>query len=145
MIKTADKNYDLERLVKCFKCKVPSLVCFTPATAYDHHFLEKLKCDEHTVQIFDKGYSNYGAFKHFIEYKSGFVTRITENAKYEVTLNSLIPENNYSGVLSDEIIIVEVDKRNVKTKLKLGKIKYYDRDQKKLLSLLAIYLNLEPT
>ena len=49
MIKTADKNYDLERLVKCFKCKVPSLVCFTPATAYDHHFLEKLKCDEHTV------------------------------------------------------------------------------------------------
>ena len=79
------------------------------------------------------------------EHKSGFVTRITENAEYEVTLNSLIPENNYSGVLLDEIILVEVDKRSVKTKLKLGKIKFYNRDQKKLLSLLAIYLNLEPT
>ena len=128
-----------------FQMQSSRLLYFTPATAYDHHFLEQLKCDEHTVQIFDKGYSNYGAFKHFTEYKSGFVTRITENAKYEVTLNSLIPENNYSGVLSDEIIIVEVDKRSVKTKLKLGKIKYYNRDQKKLLSLLAIYLNLEPT
>jgi hypothetical protein len=29
--------------------KVPSLVWFSPARIHDHKFLEKLKCDEHTV------------------------------------------------------------------------------------------------
>jgi len=65
--------------------KVPNLVWFTPATTHDHQFLEKLQCDEHTVYIFDKGYNDYKAFAHFTEQKTGFVTRIKDNAKYEVT------------------------------------------------------------
>jgi hypothetical protein len=42
--------------------KVPNLVWFSPATTHDHQFLEKLKCDAHTVYIFDKGYNDYKAF-----------------------------------------------------------------------------------
>ena len=41
-----------------------------------------------------------------------------------------IPEKIHSGVLS-EIIEVEVDKEGTKTKLKLRKIKYYDREHKR--------------
>lgn len=111
--------------------KVPSLVWFTPARTHDHKFLEKLKCDEHTVYIFDKGYNDYKAFAHFTEQSTGFVTRIKDNAKYEVTQKNLIPENIHSGVLSDEIIEVEVNKGSGKTKLKLRKIKYYDREHKR--------------
>jgi hypothetical protein len=62
----------------------------------------KLKCDEHTVYIFDKGYNDYKA-AHFTDKNTGFVTRIKDNAKYEVTQN-LIPEHIHSSVLSDEII-----------------------------------------
>jgi transposase len=58
--------------------KVPNLVWFSPATTHDHQFLEKLKCDAHTVYIFDKGYNDYKAFEHFTEQKTGFVTRIKE-------------------------------------------------------------------
>lgn len=111
--------------------KVPSLVWFTPATTHDHKFLEKLKCDEHTVYIFDKGYNDYKAFKHFTEQKTGFVTRIKSNANYQVTEEKVIPETIHSGILSDEIIEVEVDKGSEKTKLKLRKIKYYDRENKR--------------
>jgi IS4 transposase len=111
--------------------KVPNLVWFTPATTHDHQFLEKLKCDEHTVYIFDKGYNDYKAFDYFTERKTGFVTRIKDNAKYKVTQESNIPESIHSGVLSDEIIEIEVDKESVKTKLKLRKIKYYDREHKR--------------
>jgi hypothetical protein len=111
--------------------KVPSLVWFTPARTHDHKFLEKLKCDEHTVYIFDKGYNDYKAFAHFTQHNTGFVTRIKANAKYEVTQTNLIPENIHSGVLSDEIIEVEVNKGSAKTKLKLRKIKYYDREHKR--------------
>jgi len=111
--------------------KVPNLVWFTPATTHDHQFLEKLKCDEHTVYIFDKGYNDYKAFGHFTTQKTGFVTRIKSNAKYEITQKNTIAETIHSGVLSDEIIEVEVDKEKVKTKLKLRKITYYDREHKR--------------
>ena len=37
---------------------VPSLVWFSPATTHDHNFLEKLKCDDNTIYIFDKGYND---------------------------------------------------------------------------------------
>ena len=111
--------------------KVPNLVWFTPAITHDHKFLEKLKCDEHTVYIFDKGYNDYKVFAHFTEQNTGFVTRIKDNAKYEVTQRNLIPQNIHSGVLSDEIIEIEVNKGTVKTKLKLRKIKYYDREHKR--------------
>jgi hypothetical protein len=111
--------------------KVPNLVWFTAATTHDHQFLEKLKCDENTVYIFDKGYNDYKAFEHFTQQKTGFVTRIKENAKYEVTQKNTIPEEIHSGVLSDEIIEVVIDKESTKGKLKLRKIKYYDREHKR--------------
>jgi hypothetical protein len=111
--------------------KVPSLVWFSPARTHDHKFLEKLKCDEHTVYIFDKGYNDYKAFAHFSEQSTGFVTRIKDNAKHEVIKKNNIPGNIHSGILSDEIIEVEVNKGGEKTKLKLRKIKYYDREHKR--------------
>lgn len=111
--------------------KVPNLVWFTSATTHDHQFLEKLKCDEHTVYIFDKGYNDYKAFEHFTNQKTGFVTRIKENAKFEVTQTNEIPESIHNGVLSDEIIEVEVNKEGLKTRLKLRKIRYYDREHKR--------------
>lgn len=117
--------------------KVPNLVWFTEATTHDHQFLEKLKCDEHTVYIFDKGYNDYKAFAHFSEQKTGFVTRIKDNAKYEVTQKNDIPENIHSGVLSDEIIEVEVNNESGKTKLKLRKIKYYDREHKRIFDFIS--------
>jgi hypothetical protein len=117
--------------------KVPNLVWFTAATTHDHKFLEKLKCDEHTVYIFDKGYNDYKAFEHFTEQKTGFVTRIKENAKYAVMQKNTIPAIIHSGVLSDEIIEVDVDKGGIKTKLKLRKIKYYDREHKRVFEFIS--------
>ena len=113
--------------------KVPNLVWFSPARTHDHRFLDQLKCDENTLYIFDKGYNDYVAFAHFTEQKTGFVTRIKSNAKYEVTQKNIIPENIHRGVLSDEIIEVEVDNKinKTKTKLKLRKIEYYDREHKR--------------
>jgi hypothetical protein len=108
--------------------KVPNLIWHTAATTHDHQFLEKLKCDEHTLYIFDKGYNDYKAFARFTDKKTGFVTRLKSNAKFETIQSNDIPEKIHNGVLSDEIIEVEVDK---KTKLKLRKILYYDRQHKR--------------
>jgi hypothetical protein len=117
--------------------KVPNLVWFTAATTHDHKFLEKLKCDEHTVYIFDKGYNDYKAFAHFTDQKTGFVTRIKDNAKYQVNQINDIPEHIHSGIISDEIIELEVNHKSEKDTLKLRKIKYYDREHKRSFEFLS--------
>ena len=110
---------------------VPNLVWFSPATTHDHNFLKKLKCDDNTIYVFDKGYNDYKAFKHFTDHKTGFVTRIKDNAVYEEMEVLEISDATHSGVLSDKIIEVEIKKDKEKTKLKLRKVTFYDRVNKR--------------
>ena len=110
---------------------VPNLVWFSPATTHDHNFLKKLKCDDNTVYVFDKGYNDYKAFKHFTDHKTGFITRLKDNALYEEIENLEISERTHSGVLRDKIIEVEIIEGKEKAKLKLRKVTFYDRENKR--------------
>lgn len=42
-----------------------------------------MKFDNNTVYFFNKGYNDYKDFKHFTDNKTGFKTRIKDNAVYE--------------------------------------------------------------
>ena len=110
---------------------VPNLVWFSPATTHDHNFLEKLKCDDKTIYVFDKGYNDYKAFRHFTDHKTGFVTRIKDNAVCEIIEEISITENIHSGVLMDEIIEIQVKEGKLISKLKVRKVKFYDRENKR--------------
>ncbi len=110
---------------------VPSLVWFSPATTHDHNFLKKLKCDDNTIYVFDKGYNDYKAFKHFSEHKTGFVTRIKDSAKYDIVEAQEISSEIHSGVLSDEIIEIEAKQGKETSKLKVRKVRFYDREKKR--------------
>jgi hypothetical protein len=57
------------------------------------------------------------AFKHFTDHKTGFVTRIKDNAIYEEIEVLKIPEATHSGVLSDKIVEVEIKKTKKKQNL----------------------------
>ncbi|PIX07383.1 MAG: transposase [Flavobacteriales bacterium CG_4_8_14_3_um_filter_35_10] len=116
---------------------VPSLVWFSPATTHDHRFLEKLKCDDNTIYVFDKGYNDYKAFKHFSEQKTGFVTRIKDNANYEIIEDIEVSEKIHSGVLEDQIIEIEVNVNKEISKLKLRKVRFYDRENKRAFEFLT--------
>ena len=110
---------------------VPSLVWFSEAKTHDHNFLEKLKCDENTIYVFDKGYNDYKAFEHFTDHKTGFVTRIKDNASY-ISIEKLdIGERIHNGVLEDEIIEIDVKKGKEISKLRLRKVQFYDRVNKR--------------
>ena len=110
---------------------VPSLVWFSPATAHDHNFLEKLKCDDNTIYVFDKGYNDYKAFKFFSDQKTGFVTRIKDNANYQIIVQNEVLDKIHSGVLEDQIIEIEINDTEKKSKLKLRKVRFYDRENKR--------------
>lgn len=103
---------------------VPSLVWFSEAKIHDHNFLEKLKCDENTVYVFDKGYNDYKAFEHFTTQKTGFVTRIKDNAWYPSIEKLDIGERIHNSVLEDEIIEIDVKKGKEISKLRLRKVTF---------------------
>jgi IS4 transposase len=110
---------------------VPSLVWFSEAKTHDHKFLEKLKCDENIIYVFDKGYNDYKAFEHFTTHKTGFVTRIKDNASYRKIGDLDVADYIHNGVLEDQIIEVDVKKSKEKTTLKLRKVTFYDRANKR--------------
>jgi len=106
---------------------VPKMLWFTEAATHDHILLEKLKMDSNTIYVFDKGYNDYKAFKRFVDNQTGFVTRIKDNAVYETIQTIEIEEHIHSGVLEDHIIEVSVKENSNESKLKLRKIRFYDR------------------
>src|SRR5690606_28113353 len=110
---------------------VPSLVWFSEAKTHDHNFLEKLKCDENTIYVFDKGYNDYKAFEHFTTQKTGFVTRIKDNASYRSIEKLDMGERIHNGVLEDEIIEIDVKKSKELSSLILRKVTFYDRENKR--------------
>ena len=122
--------------------KVPSLVWFSPATTHDHNFLEKLKCDDNTIYVFDKGYNNYKAFKHFTDKETGFTTRIKDNANCDIVTVKEVIDEIYSGVLSDEIIEIEVKEGKKASKLKVRKVQFYDRENKRVFEFITNLIEL---
>lgn len=112
--------------------KVPKMVWFTEASKHDHCLLSKLTLDPNIIYVFDKGYNDYKAFKLFSDNKVGFVTRIKDNAVYSITEDLLIEDYIHSGVLEDSIIDISFkdEDKNVQ-RVKLRKIKFYDRNLKR--------------
>ena len=116
---------------------VPSLVWFSSAATHDQRFLKKLECNDNTIYVFDKGYNDYKAFKHFGEHKTGFVTRIKDNARFDVVEKNDVPDEVHSGILLDEIIEVDVKEGKASSKLKLRKVVFYDRQNKREFELIT--------
>jgi len=81
--------------------KAPKIIWITSAATHDHILLGKLKPDSNTIYVFDKGYNDYKAFKLFTENQTSFVTRIKDNAVFEITMENEIDETIHSGVEQD--------------------------------------------
>jgi hypothetical protein len=123
---------------------VPKLIWFTNSATNDHVLLNKLKMDPNTIYVFDKGYNDYKAFKKFSDNETGFVTRIKDNAVYEPVSENEIDEHIHSGVLQDEIIELTVKEGTTTSKLKLRKIRFYDRVLKREFEFLTNLFEMRP-
>lgn len=123
---------------------VPKLIWFTEASKHDHILLEKLKMDSNTIYVFDKAYNDYRAFKKFGENQTGFVTRIKDNAVFKIIQINELDERFHSGVLEDVIIQVTVKDEGVESKLKLRKVRFYDRILKREFEFLTNLFEMRP-
>jgi hypothetical protein len=124
--------------------KVPKMIWFSHGTTHDHILLKKLHYDPNTIYVFDKGYNDYKVFRDFTSSKTGFVTRIKDNANYNISEINEIEENIHSGVLEDVIIELNVNDKNGNSVLKLRKITFYDRVQKRTFEFLTNLFEMRP-
>ncbi len=106
---------------------IPKMIWFSHSATNDHVLLSKLKLDDNTIYVFDKGYNDYKAFKKFSDNQTGFVTRIKDNAVSELLCNNPIGEHIHSGVIEDQIIMLTVKEGSSTSTLKVRKVRFYDR------------------
>ena len=63
---------------------VPDFVCIQAASTHDNTFLKVVSLPKGAIAVFDKGFNRYGYFDQWTDQGRHFVTRLKDNAKYEV-------------------------------------------------------------
>jgi hypothetical protein len=85
---------------------VPDVIHLHPACKNDKSFLGQLNHPQGTIYVFDKGYVNYGKYEQWTKEGIFYVTRINDNATYQVVecKNHDIIDYAGGGVIKDEVI-----------------------------------------
>lgn len=85
---------------------VPDVVHISEAACNDRTFLGQLQVQKGGIYIFDKGYSNYTVWKEWTQQGVFYVTRLNENATYEVLVGQPndITEYGAGGIIKDQVI-----------------------------------------
>ncbi len=98
---------------------VPELVWLTAASTNDKDFLGQLKPQKGSIYVFDKGYVNYAVYKRWTEDGAFFVTRLNENASYEVisTLREDIHDYLSGGTILDQLVTLKAAGEPLKARL----------------------------
>ncbi len=98
---------------------VPEMIWLSSASKNDKDFLGQLnpKCGE--VYIFDKGYVNYTVYENFTQLGAFYVTRLADNANYDVLEEVKIDylESQTTGIIKDQIISLKLGKGTMRARL----------------------------
>ncbi len=103
---------------------VPDFICMKAASTNENTFLRVLNLPEGGIAVFDKGFNRYRYFDEWTQHNRFFVTRLKDNAKYEV-----IQENNtepFPDVLKDQIITLKYKHEGLFRTVTLRLITYCD-------------------
>jgi hypothetical protein len=114
---------------------VGKFVKVTAAKVHDSKFLNELTLNPFSMVVFDKAYNHYKLFAKWTEKQIWFVTRMKDNAVYEV--EQVVSENAISdgkaGVLKEEKVHLcykENQKDKEFQKLSLRRITYRDEKER---------------
>lgn len=123
---------------------VPEYITLGPAAKNDKDFLGQLVTKAGFLYVFDKGYVNYKVYGKWSSHGVFFVTRINENASYEVLSNNpvdLLDVAHGVGVLKDQYIMLNI--HGSQEGLKLRMITYKDPESGKVLRFLSNHFDYE--
>jgi PII-like signaling protein len=110
---------------------MPCLVRYTEAVRHDHVLLSEIHLEKGSFITFDKGYVDYAQYERFTGEGVFYVTRLKDNAVYDIGEEFEIPDGADSGVLKDEEIILHYGD-NGKLKHRSRRIAYWDAENQRL-------------
>jgi len=115
---------------------VGKFVKITAAKVHDSKFLNDLSLNPHSMVVFDKAYNHYKLFTKWTEKQKWFVTRMKDNAMYEIvkTVSENTLSEDVAGVLKEEHIALfykENKQDKEPKKLLLRRITYQDEKGRK--------------
>ena len=121
---------------------VPDLIHLSPAADNDKTFLGQLNPDSGTIYVFDKGYVNYKVWKKWTKQGVFYVTRLNDNAQYEVLSGQPNHISDYAdgGIISDQLIRLKGSKEELQARL----IIYKDAETGKVLKFVSNMFDYKP-
>ena len=96
-----------------------------------------------SIVVFDKGYTDLGLYNRWCEEDVTFVTRLKENARYDVVRRLTCP--HHRGVLRDEIIVFRHFRTHKKCPHQLRRIEVWDAENEQTLVFLTNHLTFGAT
>jgi len=122
---------------------LPSFAIVTEGNVSDVKMARLFHFDPGTIVVDDRGYNDYALFGRWTTEDVYFVTRMKENALYEVVGEKAVPQNR--NILKDELIELRGPKAIEKCPYPLRRIEVYDPETEEVLVFLTNNLKLGAT
>ncbi len=122
---------------------LPSFAVITEGNVSDVKVAQQFRFDPGTIVIDDRGYNDYKLFGRWTVQGIYFVTRMKENALYEVVGEKKVPQNR--NILKDELIELRGMKALEKCPYPLRRIEFYDPEKDEILVFLTNHMTLGAT
>jgi Transposase DDE domain/Domain of unknown function (DUF4372) len=122
---------------------LPSFAIITEGNVSDVKVARQFHFDPGTIVVDDRGYNDYALFGRWTAQGVYFVTRMKDNALYEVVGEGEVPQNRH--VLKDEMIELRGTKAIEKCPSPLRRIEVYDLKTEEVLVFLTNNLKLGAT
>jgi len=119
---------------------LPCFAIITEGNVSDVKVAHQFHFDPGTIVVDDRGYNDYALFGKWTFQDVYFVTRMKENALYEVVGEKDVPQNR--NILKDELIEFKDPKAREKCPYPLRRIEVLDPDKKQVLVFLTNNLDL---
>ena len=122
---------------------LPSFAVITEGNVSDVKVARQFHFDPGTIVVDDRAYNDYALFGRWTAEGVYVVTRMKENALYEVVGEKDVPQNR--NILKDELIEFKDPKAREKCPYPLRRIEVFDPDKKEILVFLTDNLKLGAT
>jgi IS4 transposase len=122
---------------------MPSYVLITEARHSDVKMADSFPLNPGSIVAMDRGYNDYALFGGWTERKIFFVTRLKDNAAYEVLDEASVPENR--NIRADQLIQFTGDKAQKDCPFPLRRVAVWDPVNDREIVLLTNLMEFGPT
>ena len=122
---------------------LPSYVLISQAKLHDSNVLKMLNLQPGSIVAMDRAYNDYLQFARWTEEGIFFVTRMKDNAVYEVVQDFPVPKNR--NILSDEVIRLTGLQAQKKCPCFLRRIVVWDRENEREIVLITNHMDFGAT